>query len=155
MCTLSTNTHTHTHTHTHIHTYTHTHTHIHTYTHTHSLSLSLSLSVTPFELDSQFSMRLLFMMEKAYNIPLLSQIDSRNQEFQQKIQVRQPDAPSAINRWLSSAAGDANKMKPTWRNLSLVLYEIGLAPLAKQMEDLLMEQAIGECGNEMMKGALS
>ncbi len=98
--------------------------------------------VAPYELDSQFSMRLIFAMEKAYGIPLLSKLAGKNQDFQQQIQVRQPDVPSAITRWLS-AASDANKMKPTWRNLSMVLHKIGLSPLAVQMEDVLMERAIG------------
>ena len=82
------------------------------------------------------------MMEKFYGIPLLSKLASKNQDFQQQIQVRQPDVPSAITRWLS-AAGASNKIKPTWRNLSLVLHNIGLGPLAIQMEDVLMERAIG------------
>lgn len=98
--------------------------------------------VAPYELDSQFSTRLIFVMEKFYGIPLLSELAGKNQDFQQQIQVRQPDAPSAITRWLS-AAGASNKIKPTWRNLSLVLHNIGLGPLAIQMEDVLLERAIG------------
>ena len=114
-----------------------THTHTHTLTHT---------IVTPYELDSQFSMRQIFAMEKAYGVPLLSELAGKNQGFQQQIQVRQPDAPSAITRWLS-AAGDANKIKPTWRNLSMVLHKIGLSPLALQMEDCLIEWAMGKLIN--------
>ena len=76
-------------------------------------------------------------------IPLLSELANKNQDFQKVIQVRQPDAPSAINRWLSSSSG-ASKMKPTWRNLSMVLHEIGLGDLALTMEDYLVKQTIGE-----------
>ena len=111
--------------------------------HTHTLRAHTGSIVTPYELDSQFSMRLIFTMEKAYGIPLLSELARKNQEFQQSIQVRQPDASSAITRWLSAAA-DPNKKRPTWRNLSMVLHEIGLGPLARQMEDVLIERAIGK-----------
>ena len=76
-------------------------------------------------------------------IPLLTELANKNQDFQKVIQVRQPDAPSAINRWLSSSSG-ASKMKPTWRNLSMVLHEIGLGDLALTMEDYLVKQTIGE-----------
>ena len=86
-------------------------------------------------------MRQIFLMEKAYGTPLLSELASKNQAFQQLIQVRQPDTPSALIRWLSSS-GSAKKMEPTWRNLSLVLHKIGLSPVALQMEDYLINENI-------------
>ena len=110
--------------------------------HSYSYAMLALHAVMPYELDSQFSMRLMFVMEKAYSIPLLSKLTEKNQDFQQQIQVRQPDASSAITRWLS-AAGDAHKIKPTWRNLSMVLKTIDLGPLAVNMEEFLMKQAIG------------
>lgn len=99
--------------------------------------------MSPFEFDGQLSMRVIFMMEKVGEVPLLLELADKNQAFQKQIQVRQPDIPSAMIRWLSSS-GDAHKMKPTWRNLSQVLQEIGLGELAIQMEDFLLEQTIGE-----------
>ena len=80
-------------------------------------------------------------MEKAYGIPLLSKLAAKNQDFQGEIQVRQPDIPSAINRWLS-ASNDPNKIRPTWAGLSSVLHRLDLDPLAQQMEAYLMDQTI-------------
>ena len=53
------------------------------------------------------------------------------------LRVKQPDANSAMIKWLNSHSGRKTDITPTWKNLLLILRLVGLEDLAKQIEAYL------------------
>ena len=102
------------------------------YLHEHPMINTLFAIVLSFDPDSCVSMRALYFIAKK-GIPVLTVLVTKNQEFQVLIQVRQPDLPSAIIKWLASPL--LSHIKPTWKNLFSVLRILNLDHQAKQIEN--------------------
>ena len=66
---------------------------------------------------------------------MLTELTNKNRDFQALIRVRQPDLFSAIDKWLTVSVRSC--IKPTWKNLILVLRLLNLDHLAVQFEDHL------------------
>ena len=63
------------------------------------------------------------------------EISKQNRDFQAVLRLKQPDANLAMIKWLNWEQ-KAN-IKPTWKNLFLVLRLINLDDLAKKIETLM------------------
>ena len=83
-------------------------------------------------LTEVFTLASLTQLEKREGIPVLTELEAKNHEFQAIIRVKQPDLPSAINRWLTSSV--LSQIKPTWKNFLSILRLINLDHLAKDIE---------------------
>ena len=89
-------------------------------------------------------MKAIFLLEKRYGVPLLSEIANKQQAFQQEIQRENAKKPKqegviqSISRWL--------KVNPTWQDLFLVLHRIDLGHVAWQMVDCILKAMIGMYG---------
>ena len=59
------------------------------------------------------------------------EISTKNKDFQAVLRLKQPDANLAIIKWTNSVQ-QAN-IKPTWKNLALVLHLINLDHLAEEI----------------------
>ena len=68
------------------------------------------------------------------------EINTKNKDFQAVLQQKQPDANSAMIKWTNSVQ-QAN-IKPTWKNLALVLHLINLDHLAKEIDMYLTGAAV-------------
>ena len=87
-------------------------------------------------------MKAIFLMEKEYRVPLLSELAKKLSEFQEKVQVSSKSGiVSSIAQWLKSS-GDIKK-EPTWQNLFRILRCINLGPLAWRMVDCILTAMIG------------
>lgn len=88
-------------------------------------------------------MKAIFLLEKNYGIPLLSEIAKKQAAFQRAIHDQGPHKQKgilpSIRWWLRSDS----EIKPTWENLFRVLHNIDLGPLAWQMVDCLLKAMIG------------
>ena len=65
-------------------------------------------------------------------IQLRREISSKNRDFQAVLRLKQPDANSALIKWLNSS--NKSDIKPTWRNLFLILHLVNLDRLAEEIE---------------------
>ena len=79
-----------------------------------------------------FTLASLTQLEKREGIPVLTELEAKNHEFQAIIRVKQPDLSWAINKWLTAPV--LSRIKPTWKNLLLVLHLINLDHLAEDIE---------------------
>ena len=88
-------------------------------------------------------MKAIFLLEKKYGVPLLSEMAKKQAAFQRAIHDKGPRKEKGILPsiwwWLRSES----EMKPTWENLFCVLHSIDLGPLAWQMVDCLLKAMIG------------
>ena len=94
-------------------------------------------------------MRALYFIERG-GIPVLTELSTNTQKFQALIQERQPDLPTSIIKWLASPL--LSHIKPTWKNLLLVLRILNLDHLAKQVEDYCVtkESSDGESFSDLL-----
>ena len=83
------------------------------------------------DLDSVFTMASLTQLEAVAKIPVLTELKAKNSEFQAVIRVKQSDVSWAINKWLTTSV--LSRIKPTWKNLLLVLRLIHLDSIADQI----------------------
>ena len=83
------------------------------------------------DLDSVFTMASLTQLEAVAKIPVLTELKAKNSEFQAVIRVKQSDVSWAINKWLTTSV--LSRIKPTWKNLLLVLRLIHLDSIANQI----------------------
>ena len=65
-------------------------------------------------------------------VQLRREISSKNRDFQAVLRLKQPDANSALIKWLNSS--NKSDIKPTWRNLLLILHLVNLDKLAEEIE---------------------
>ena len=79
-----------------------------------------------------FTLASLTQLEKRDGIPVLTELEAKNHEFQAIIRVKQPDLASAINKWLTAPV--LSRIKPTWKNLLSILRLINLEHLAEDIE---------------------
>ena len=122
---------------------------VHVFAHT---SIIIVAVVLPFDPDSWVSMRALYFIERN-GIPVLTELSTKTQEFQALIQVRQPNLPSAIIKWLASPL--FSHIKPTWKNLLLVFGILNLDHLAKQVENFVMKKSECECFSDLLQVPMS
>ena len=85
-----------------------------------------------------FTMASLTQLEAVAKIPVLTELKANNREFQAVIRVKQPDISWAINEWLTTPV--LSCIKPTWKNLLLVLRLIHLDSIADQIVVHLSEK---------------
>ena len=79
-----------------------------------------------------FTLASLTQLEKREGIPVLTEMEAKNHEFQAIIRVKQSDVSWAINKWLTAPV--LSRIKPTWKNLLSVLHLINLDHLAEDIE---------------------
>ena len=65
------------------------------------------------------------------------EISSKNKDFQAVLRQKQPDANSAMIKWTQQT-----NIKPTWKNLFLILHLINLDHLAKEINMHLSGAAV-------------
>ena len=58
-------------------------------------------------------------------------ISSKNKDFQAVLRMKQPDAGTAMIKWINSV--HQTSLKPTWKTLLLVLHLIDLDHLAEEI----------------------
>ena len=68
-------------------------------------------------------------------VQLRREISSKNRDFQAVLRLKQPDANSALLKWLNRSK--KSDIKPTWRNLLLVLRLVNLDKVAEAIESFL------------------
>ena len=68
-------------------------------------------------------------------VQLRREISSKNRDFQAVLRLKQPDANSALIKWLNSSK--KSDIRPTWRNLLLVLRLVNLDKVAEAIESFL------------------
>ena len=102
------------------------------------IRLIFHFAVFLFDPDSRVTMRALFIAEGS-SIPVLTELSDKNRDFRALIRLRQPDLFSAINKWLTAPV---SCIKPTWKNLILVLRFLNLDHLAMQFEDHLLDHPL-------------
>ena len=73
----------------------------------------------------------LYRLEK-FGIQVRREMSAKNKDFQAVLRVKQPDTNLAMIHWINNA--QKSVIKPTWRNLFLLLRLISLDHLAKKME---------------------
>ena len=83
-------------------------------------------------LSEEFTSAALTQLEKREGIPVLTELEAKNHEFQAVIRVKQPDLSQAIDKWLTMPV--LSRIKPSWKNLLCVLRLINLDRLAKDIE---------------------
>ena len=76
----------------------------------------------------------LYRLERQ-GVQVRNQIRSKNKEFQAVLQVKQPDAETAMIKWINSV--HQTSLKPTWKTLLLVLRLIDLDHLAEEINTYL------------------
>ena len=81
----------------------------------------------------------LYRLERI-GIQVRRSINDENQYFQAVLRQKQPNATLAMIKWVNS--GQQNNIKPTWKNLFLILRLIKLDHLAQQIETCLCEKTI-------------
>ena len=79
-----------------------------------------------------FTLASLNQLEKTEGIPVLTELEAKNHEFQAIIRVKQPHLASAINKWLTAPV--LSRIKPTWKNLLSILRLVNLDHLAEDIE---------------------
>lgn len=88
-------------------------------------------------------MKDIFLLEKRYGVPLLSEMANKEVAFRRAIHDKGPQKQKGILPsiwwWLRSES----EIKPTWENLFRVLHSIDLGTLAWQMVDCLLKAMIG------------
>ena len=83
-------------------------------------------------LSEVFTFAALTQLEKREGIPVLTELEAKKNEFQAVIRVKQPNLSWAIDKWLTAPV--LSRIKPTWRNLLLVLRLINLDHVAEDIE---------------------
>ena len=97
-----------------------------------------------------FTLASLTQLEKREGIPVLTEMEARNHEFQAILRVKQPDLSWAINKWLTAPV--LSRIKPTWKNLLSVLRLINLDHLAEDIETYSKKHSLSSLKED--KGSL-
>ena len=88
----------------------------------------------PFDRESLVTTYALYRLERE-GIQVRREISNKNRDFQAVIWQKQPDAHLAMMKWLN--IGEKSNIKPTWKNLFLILRLIKLDHLVEKMEEYL------------------
>ena len=111
----------------------------HSYSHAH---VHFSITGKKFNPDTVFTMAALTQLESRAGIPVLTELESRNHEFQTVLRVKQHNVSGAITKWLTAPV--LSRITPTWKNLLLVLHMISLDNLAQQFESYLVKHPLSD-----------
>lgn len=111
--------------------------------------------MTPFNLENQFDMKALSLLEGA-GIPLMSSLSDYVWDIQQALHITSffdVDLNTLFDVWLGQFVG----IRPTWNNLFMLIRYLHLDDLAQQVETYLsrgtMEQHLeGEKYSTIIKG---
>ena len=85
-----------------------------------------------FDFDSVFTMSSLTRLESTVGIPVLTELEAKNHEFQVILRVKQYNVSGAINKWLTAPL--LSRIMPSWKNILSVLRLIKLDDVAEQIE---------------------
>ena len=97
-----------------------------------------------------FTLASLTQLEKREGIPVFTELEAKNHEFQAVIRVKQPSLSWAINKWLTGSV--LSRIKPTWKNLLSVLRLIDLDHLAEDIETYSKKHSLSSLNED--KGSL-
>ena len=101
----------------------------------------IDTSVTPYDPDSQFTMKALSQLETS-GIPVLSSLDIMK-SFQQFLGLSEPTTYTpalVLDSWLRGLSN----VPPTWKNLLLIICQLNLDSLAQQIETYLSGGTVKE-----------
>ena len=94
-------------------------------------SVMCNYAESPFDPEGRVTSYALYKVERE-GVQLRSGISSKNQDFQALLHLKQPDANFTLMKWLNTS--NKSDIKPTWRNLLLVLHLLSLDKLAELVE---------------------
>ena len=94
------------------------------------LTIFFMTAEPPFDRESQVTTYALYRLERG--VQVRREISTKNRDFQAVLRMKQPDANLAMIKWVNTA--QKSNIKPTWKNLFLVLRLINLDHLAEQIE---------------------
>lgn len=88
------------------------------------------------DLDSEVTMKGLSLLEKGAGIPILTELKANRRDFLQKVQINaKTPLNDALKKWLTKPV--RSHIKPTWKNLCLVLCLMKQELLAKSVSRYL------------------
>ena len=102
------------------------------------------------ELDSVLTMASLTQLETAAGIPVLSELEAKNHEFQAIIRVKQHNVSGAINKWLTAPV--LSRIVPTWKNFLSVLCLVHLDDVAQRIRLYLSNHPLSTLESEGDQG---
>ena len=88
----------------------------------------------------------LTQLERVAEIPVLTELEAKKNEFQAVIRVKQSDLSWAIKKWLTTSV--RSRIKPTWKNFFLVLQLINLGHLVVQIRNYFKTHFPSSCTEE-------
>ena len=97
-----------------------------------------------------FTMAALTQLEKKAGIPVVTELEARNHEFQTVLRVKQHSVPGAIDKWLRSPV--LSRIMPTWKNLLIIFRMINLDHLAQQTETYLTKHPLSDLEEDEGEG---
>ena len=95
----------------------------------------------PFDEESQVTTYALYRLERE-GVQVRREISTKSRDFQAVLGVKQPDANLAMIKWLNTP--QKSNIKPTWKNLFLLLRLINLDHLAKKIDAYLTKCSLEE-----------
>ena len=106
--------------------------------------------MTGVDLDNLFTLRDLIKVEAGANLPVYTKLEPHVYKIKEKLEIQSPVDPNFSLMWdnkkdsvfvsfIKEWVGIKNpRIKPTWRNLILLLKEFGEEDFACQLEQYLM-----------------
>ena len=128
--------------------------------------------MTPFDSDSNFTMRVLSLVEVA-GIPVMHSIDIYTEEIRKTVSIRHMKSEprtdermwhlgersssrhfwwSSVGRLFADWLKGGGKLPPTWRSLLQVIRQLGLVDLANQVETYLKTGKSGRVEHHPLVG---
>ena len=104
----------------------------------------LHTAVTPFDLESSFNMRAVSLLEATAGIPVRRTLNKYTRHIQNILGLTAiPDLQLSklLNFWIGN---DAQQVRPSWKNLLLIIRLLNLDELAQRMETYLSAGATEE-----------
>ena len=99
----------------------------------------------PFDRESLVTTYALYRLERG-GVQVRREISTKNRDFQAVLRMKQPDANLAMIKWVNTA--QKSNIKPTWKNLFLVLRLINLNHLAEQIEAYFCRGTVEQLSQE-------
>ena len=96
------------------------------------------------------TMASLTQLETAAGIPVLSELEAKNHEFQAIIRVKQHNVSGAINKWLTAPV--LSRILPTWKNFLSVLCLVHLDDVAQRIKLYLSKHPLSTLESEGDQG---
>ena len=112
----------------------------------HSLKFVFFMTAEPpFDRESLVTVYALYRLERG-GVQVRREISTKNRDFQAVLRVKQPDANLAMIKWVNTA--QKSNIKPTWKNLFLVLCLINLDHLAEQVKAYFSRATVEQLAEE-------